>query len=360
MEVVKRRAEYYETIGDKDAELAQLVRVARMWEERLDSPESATEILETILERDPRNVAALTGLARLHERSQDWERCREVLSQAAALNPSGSDAAELYFRMGRVEDQLDNPTGALEHYAKALEWDPSHPEAISALEAAAREREDYQEVARLLQLKTAGTRDPAERLALLCELGTVHSEKLGDPDGGLPFLVQALELAPEDPDVLKPLADLYFAAGDLDKAEPLYAGLIEAATKARKRSKELAPYHYKLGAIAEQRGDAERAAAEYDKAYRIDTTYSPVVVAIGRLAMSQEDWEKARRVYRAMLLQNRDEKETGISKADVYFALGQIHERLDETKKAINMYERGKEIQDDHPGILEALARLRS
>lgn len=359
VEVIKRHADYFETIGDRVGEVAQLVRIARMWEERLDSPESATEILETILERDPNNVAALTGLARLHERSKDWEKCREVLAQAAALNPTGTEAAELYFRMGRVETELEHPAEALEHYAKALEWDSSHSEALTALETAAREQKDWMEVARLVHIKATGAKDTESQLKYLCELGTLYAEKLDHPEGGLPFLEQAIELAPNDPKVLKPLADLYFAAGDLEKAEPMYTGLIESTAKTRKRSKELAPYHFKLGAIAEAREDADKADAEYDKAYRIDTTYTPVVVAIGKLAMGQQDWEKARRIYRAMLLQNIDEAAAGISKADVYYALGQIHEQLEETKKAINMYERGLEIKPEHAELVAALARVK-
>ncbi len=359
VEVIKRHAEYYETIGDRDGEVAQLVRIARMWEERLESPESATEILETILQRDPNNVAALTGLARLHERAKDWEKCREVLNQAAALNPSGGDAAELYFRMGCVEEQLENAEGALESYAKALEWDPNHAEALTALEAAARDQGNWMEVARLVHIKAVNATEPEDQLTHLCELGTLYAEKLEHPEGGLPFLEQAIQIAPEDPKVLKPLADLYFAAGDLEKAEPMYDGLIESTSKARKRSKELAPYHFKLGAIAEKRGDAEKAAAEYDKAYRIDTTYTPVVVAIGKLAMGQKDWEKARRIYRAMLLQNIDEATAGITKADVYCALGQIHEQLEETKKAVNMYERGLEINPEHADLVASLARVK-
>jgi len=84
-----------------------------------------------------------------------------------------------------------------------------------------------------------------------------------------------------------------------------------------------------------------------------------VVVAIGKLAMGQQDWEKARRIYRAMLLQNIDEATAGITKADVYYALGQIHEQMEETKKAINMYERGLEIKPDHADLQAAIARIK-
>ena len=113
-----------------------------------------------------------------------------------------------------------------------------------------------------------------------------------------------------------------------------------------------------MGSIAEQRGDASLAATEYQAAYQIDPTHAPTLIALGRMHTSQGEWEKARRVYRSMLLQNFD-AEYGVSKADIYFALGQIHEKVNEAAKAIGMYERGLELAPDHKDIKEALARAR-
>jgi len=51
--------------------------------------------------------------------------------------------------------------------------------------------------------------------------------------------------------------------------------------------------------------------------------------ALGRLHLAHGEWEKARRIYRAMLLANLD-PQAGVSKADVYLHLGEIHEKLGE------------------------------
>ncbi len=359
VDILKKKGEHFGAIGESGREVETLVQIARLWEERLESPEAASEILEEILAKDPNNVTALNGLARLHERAERWDLCKEVLARAAALGPEGADAAELYFRMGRVEAELENPAGAYPHYQQALQYQPDHGEALEALEAMAREKGDWAEVARLLDLRVQHTTDEEARQGYLVELGTLWADRLGQPESGLPYLERALQLAPEDPKILAPLGHLYYVAGRLDEAEPLFRGLIESTSKARRRSKELAPYHHKLGAIAEARGDLETAAKEYDAAYRIDTTYTPVVIALGKLAMSQQDWEKARRIYRAMLLQNIDEEATGLSKADVYYNLGLVHEQLGETKKAVNMFERGLEIKPEHPGLVEAHARVK-
>ena len=118
-----------------------------------------------------------------------------------------------------------------------------------------------------------------------------------------------------------PLADFYFAAGRVADAAPLYHDLIGRLGKGR-RTKEQARLFYRLGGIAEQSGDLAGAVKQYDEAYRIDTGHTPTLAALGRVYFEQQDWEKARRIYRSMLLQNLDER-AGVTKADVYLQLGE-------------------------------------
>jgi hypothetical protein len=74
--------------------------------------------------------------------------------------------------------------------------------------------------------------------------------------------------------------------------------------------------------------------------------------------MAERDWEKARRIYRSMLLQNLD-PQAGVSKADVYLHLGEIHEHMGEVPKAAGMYERGLELDGQHPALKAAMARVK-
>jgi tetratricopeptide (TPR) repeat protein len=74
--------------------------------------------------------------------------------------------------------------------------------------------------------------------------------------------------------------------------------------------------------------------------------------------MAASEWEKARRMYRSMLLQNLDPA-SGVTKADIYLALGEIHEKLGEAPKAAGMYERGLEVDGSHAVLKTALARVK-
>jgi tetratricopeptide (TPR) repeat protein len=81
------------------------------------------------------------------------------------------------------------------------------------------------------------------------------------------------------------------------------------------------------------------------------------MAGLGRIYVAREAWEKARRVYRSLVLQNLDD-DAGISKAQVYYNLGRIHVALGEPSKAKGMFQRGLEIEPQNPELLRALDAL--
>jgi tetratricopeptide (TPR) repeat protein len=355
IEVLTAQADARAKAGDREGEITRLVRVADLWEGRLQSPESATEILERILHRDAENVRALLSLARIYENDHDVDRAQATLERAVGVARTREEAAELHVRIGRLLGDVHGEEAAEPHYLKALEAVPGHPAASEALEKVGRARGDWPLVANLLSHRIDRSSDPDR--ALLVELGRIYASELKQPAAALTFFERARKLAPDDPAVLEPLGDLYFAADRLDEALPLYQSLAEGFKKAR-RTRDLARLHVRIGAIAERRGDPRLALSEYTAAYQIDGAHTPTLAALGRIHMAESEWDKARKIYRNMLLTNID-PETGITKADVYLQLGQIHEKTGEGPKAIGMYERGLELDAGHAQLREALDRVK-
>ncbi len=354
IDVLTQQANARSQAGDQAGEVRLLVRAADLWEQKLGSPDSATEILERILERDPSNVRALTSLARIYEGAHDLEKCRATLEKAIALASEPTEKAELYFRIGKLEGDANGDDAAEPFYVQALEADYHHAAAALALEKLARAKGNWAKVADLLSRREDSTPD-ADKRALYLELANVLVEKLRQAGSALPYLERALAISPDDPVVLEPLADLYFQANRLDDALPLYRSLAERMQKAR-RMKDVGRLRFRIGAIAEKRGDSKLALEEYAAAHQIDPAHAQTLESLGRLHLAAGDWEKARGIYRKMLLQNLDPA-AGVTKADVYLHLGEIHEKLGEAPKAIGMYERGLELDGAHKALREALAR---
>ncbi len=63
---------------------------------------------------------------------------------------------------------------------------------------------------------------------------------------------------------------------------------------------------------------------------------------LGRLALEANDLDRAQKTFRALLLQKLD-GQSGITKAEVFFHLGEISEKQNDRAKAIQMYERAVE-----------------
>src|SRR5204863_739658 len=96
IDLLERRADLEAKSGEPSAELAAQAAGAEIWANRLGSPESALETLEKILERDPKHVASLLALARIHEAAERWSEARGALERAAGSASPGRETAQLY------------------------------------------------------------------------------------------------------------------------------------------------------------------------------------------------------------------------------------------------------------------------
>jgi tetratricopeptide (TPR) repeat protein len=356
VDLLAKRAELYAATGDTKGELAALARAADVWESQLDNPEAAGEILEKILAREPGSVAALTRLSKIYERSGDWDKCKKTLEQALKAGPSGRDGADLFFRLGEVARVGDSDVDtALLHYQQALKHDPAHAQAIAALEAIARDRRDNTLLADLLQRRAIATTNVTDRVALYVELAELE-RKAGRMDAALVAIAKAANDAPDDPRVLAPLADMYFATDRLDEAAPIYDKLAEDA-KAARRMKDVARFRQRQGGILQKRGDQAGALAAYEEALRISPGEVGTMTSLGQLYLDAKEWEKARKIYQSLVLQNMD-ADAGVTKAEVYWALGTIHLQLGQPPKAKQMFQRGLEIEPQNQKLKDALASL--
>jgi tetratricopeptide (TPR) repeat protein len=359
VDVLVRHADASHKANKLDEEIGLLLRAAEIWEGKVQAPEQAKKLLERVLEIDPNHVRALMSLARIYESQHDWARCKATLEKAVRLAKTNAEMAELYYRLGRMEAERQGDAAAEPYYERALQADPTNVEVAEALEKQARSRGDFRRVAALLEIRAERMQslDAAKQKELLIELGRLYVNELKSPEGALPVLQRAYKLAPDDIQVVEPLAEIYYNAGRTREALPLYKTIVERASKGR-RSKDLARIHFRLASIAEREGELAKALEQYNAAYSIDAGHLPTLIALGRMYMHHADWEKARRIYRSMLLQNLDPA-SGVTRADVYLHLGEIHEKLGEGPKAVGMYERGLELDPNHAGLLLAMGRVR-
>jgi tetratricopeptide (TPR) repeat protein len=358
IEVLERRAEVEARAGHAQEELACRVSVASIWGEKLGATDSALEALQAVLARDPRHFPSLLAVAQIHETDERWDEAAEALKQATEIASSSQDRAMLLCRMARVRAATGTAADEVSAlYHSALDQDPTCLVAVMALEEMARATNDPGQLVQVLEAREGLEGDAGKRKALLSEIASLYAWSLARPDQAVGPLGRLLSLSPEDVVVQERLGTTLIAAGRVDEGEFALSQLVDQFARA-KQPKNVARLQFLLGGFAETRGDLAAAKQRFLAAYQIDPTQATTLAALARLSAAQHDSENARKYYRTLLLQSFDEKVVGLSKAQIYLALGKLHQEAGELPKARNMFERGLEIDVKSDALRQALAAL--
>jgi golgin subfamily B member 1 len=345
-------------MGDTRSELVLLVQVGEILDERLEDPARATDIYERVLDADPEHTRALAALARLYEAGGDWDRCAEVLTRAAASGKGDADEAEVHFRLARLyQGRMDDKERAAEELRIAVRQNPEHLEANSALGEYCKETGDHRGLLETLVREESLLSDKDEKTAKLVEIATLYSTALDDDRNAVEALEKAREISPDKIDVLLMLSDAYIRAGRESDVIPVMEALIDAETAGgKKRSKQAAVYHQRLAAAYLSLGNEDKGLENLKAAYKMDISNTEVLIRLGKLHYEREDFEQAAKLFRALLLQRLDPS-LNVSKADIYYFVGDISLRQNDLRKAKGMFRRGLDEDPEHQGCREGLSR---
>ncbi|MBN2724900.1 MAG: tetratricopeptide repeat protein [Deltaproteobacteria bacterium] len=337
IELFKKRASHFNSVGDSVQEIIHLDKIARIWEENLENPDEALKILEQILEQQPSNVTALTGLARLYENRSDWESCQQYLEKAALLEPTGVEGAELACRRGNVASKLGDEETAVMRWEEALGYHPRHVEAFTHLKEYSDLKNDSHMKLKLFQTRLPFITDVEDRLEALLEMSDIFVAS-GAPEAAFPYLEEASSLDSGNIEVKKKLGDVYFSSGNFEKSEEIYNALSEELSKDRSAKKELATIYQRLGGIRESQSDFANAVDFYTKSQRLDPTYIPNLIAMANCNLKMGNNDQAQKLYRALLFQKID---GFITKAEIFLEIAKIDLSMGNTPKAKASAQRG-------------------
>lgn len=343
--------------GDVDQELTLLVQIGELLDQNLNEPDRATEFYEQVLERNPEHTRALAALARLYESKGDWEKCADVLKRAASSGTGGPEDAEVHYRLARLyEKQMGDDERALKSLSFAVQLNPGHAEANEALVRRHRESGDYQGLLQALKRQEEALADNDEKVEKLLEIAELQSNQLSDSANAVVSLESAKVLSPDNKDVLLRLSDAYIADGRQGDAIPVIEALIDAETAGgKKRSKQAAVYHGRLAKAYLAQGDQDKGLEHLEAAYKLDITNIQVLANLGQLHYALQQYDKAVKLFRALLLQRLDDS-VGLTKADVYWYVGDISLKQGDPRKAKGMFRRGLDEDPNHEGCKAGLA----
>ena len=342
--------------NDSDAELTFRVRLGEVYETRLNDQAKAIATYEQVLERDAAHRSALEALGRLFESKGDLDKATATLEKLLG-QLEGDEAVSLALRLDELFAKQGDDAGARRVLERALKAKADARQVRDKLRKLYEKTGAWAEVAGLLAEDAESATDTPTRVRLLQEAASIHSSRRGDHAAAASLLEKASALAPDDRDLLLALCDAYSASGRgkdavaaLEKIVQSYGG---------KRVKELAGIHHRLAKAYVADGDKERGLMELDQAFRINPGDLAILVDLGRLAMETNDLDRAQKTFRALLLQRLDAN-APITKAEVFYALGEINHRQGEKQKAIQMLERAVENDPSLQKAQDLLKELKS
>ncbi len=264
---------------------------------------------------------------------------------------SGQAAVTISLELASVAQKLGSQEVATSALERGLLQDERSPELRSRLRSCYEVTKSWDKLAALLARDADFAATPEESVDLLRKAAAIHAEERGDHALAAEVLNRASQLRPDDRELLLSLCDEYSASGRGRDAASVLVKIIESYGS--KRPKELGEIHRRLANAYLAEGENQKALEELDKAFRIEPGNVNVLTLLGQVALDVGDYKKAQQMFRALLLQKLDDAGQ-LKKSEVFLRLGEIHEKLGEAPKALQMYERA--VQTD--GLEAAKQRL--
>lgn len=369
VELLERQVDVAREQGDPDGELALRLRLAELCDTRLGAADRAIDGYLAVLDLDPSYRPAREALARLYERQG---RSAEAAEAYERLLDGASPAEVAKYTLRAKDLHGDDDEAVLRVIEAALATSGLGASDVKGLREAL--EVVYQRVARwdaladLVALRADEGEDAAERVLLYRRAAEVHAKRRDDHLAAAGLLEKALELQPDNRDLMIELADAFTAAGIPDEAIAMLQNVVEAF--AGKRSKDLAEIHLRLAAAQQAKGDVEAALAELEAARKLDPANLKVSADLGELsldlyeaatdeAQKGEHLRRADGAFKALLLQKLDDSAV-VRKAAVFFGMARVLVAMNDPKKAIHNLERALASEPDFAAAEELLETLKA
>ncbi|MBK9166869.1 MAG: tetratricopeptide repeat protein [Bryobacterales bacterium] len=221
---------------------------------------------EELLKQDPENLQARRMLGRIYTRligdtrqnAINDEMLRRSLEQYAIITQKEPDDVESWVTLGRLHRVGRNSVEARRAFQKAIELDAENEDALTGLAMVYSDVGDTKAMVETLNRVA----DKSPNLRTLTQLASAY-EQMRDYAGAAEVLRKAVALSPDNPQLLKALAQSLLYSEQFDDALEIYQQLVEAEPKE-------AQWHVRLAEIYRYKRDYTKARASLTRAKELD------------------------------------------------------------------------------------------
>lgn len=358
-----------------DAHPELWLRIARLYGDKLNHLEYALaslgEAQKLQISDDSLRRRILELRVELNRRAERWKDLAESLGQLAAsvgeLAGGKERQIDLYLEQGELyETRLSDGVSAIAAFKKARAAAPESRDVLSALEHSLRRHSSWVDLIAVLDDKiaqleaTGGDADQAAALDCRREAARLCAEHQNDRKQAVTRWEAVRKAAPGDVETLRALEKLYSQDGGA--SEQYLQTLSSLADNVPSEKERLALYRRLYAEYEDLPGHAAQAAECLEKILRIDTGAEDAYRGLERLYAKDKNFPSLVATYERHI-----ERSEG-GKVELLAALARVYEQdmpagdaealKTHAPSAVRAWLRILELQPDHLGALEALARL--
>ena len=322
---------------------------AETLELKLSDSARSRELYVSVLSDDPGHQKAAEGLARISERTGDFQTLVAIL-QKRAETLRGREQADALLKVAQVyEDRLEDMTAAARHFEKILAIEPQDIEALRGLDRIYNRTGKYRELLDNLQRQLSAAATPRQKINLYERMATLHDEEFLDHARAADCLEEILGIDPTNDTALTMLPRHYRATSRWEKLEELYERHANATADDARRV-DLMMHHANV--LAENIGSPERAARVYEQVLVLQQGHPAALEALARLREQAGDTQAALSAVEALA----EAAETAEGRGEQWIRAARLLEAHGDRDGAIERYKLAVEA---NPSDAAAAAELR-
>ena len=322
---------------------------AEILESRLNDLARARDLFAAVLLDDPGHARAGEAMARIAERTGDFQTLAQILERRAEAR-RGSEKAEALAKVAEVyEDHLNDLPEATRRFEAVLAIDPAHLNALKGLDRIFNRNGQYRELLEVLQRQIDVAATPRQKINLYERIAGLHDEEFLDHAKAAEALEAILAIDPANDGALTTLARHYRA---LDKWEPVAALYEKHASVTGDENRKIELLLARARTLAEQVGSPERAMRAYEQILVAQSSHAGALEALAHLREMSGDSHAALSAIEALA----NKAATSEAKAEQWMRAGRLLETRGDKDGAIERY---KIALDANPKDASASSALR-
>jgi tetratricopeptide (TPR) repeat protein len=328
--VLTRRADAAVTPSHAREFRAEAAEILELY---LNDTDSARQLYEQISSEDPGQLKASDALARIYERTADFQSLLKVLERRADAQ-RGEDKLKTSCRIAELyETNLNDDDEALKRYQVALALDATSLEALRGLDRLYSKHGRFQDLLANLTQQVEVAATPRQKVTLWERTAAIYDEEFLNHEQAAEALERVLSLDSANENALSSLIRHYRALDRWENVASLYERQLKLISEGPRR---LALLLQRGKVLAEQIGSPERAMQAYDAVLEIDPQHAGALEALAHLRESTGDADAA--LVALETLANRATSPE--AKAEQYIRAAKVLEARGDRDGAIERYKR--------------------